>query len=91
MDCAACGNKVDTAIRRLPGVEDVAVSVSTGAVKVRHADGFDVAAVTRQVRNLGYGVENAGGAGMATAGKPTLTMPATRTMTPPRRAGRGGE
>ncbi|GGE16366.1 ATPase [Aureimonas endophytica] len=69
MDCAACGNKVDTAIRRLPGVEDVAVSVSTGAVKVRHADGFDVAAVTRQVRNLGYGVENAGGAGMATAGQ----------------------
>ncbi len=61
MDCAACGNKVDTAIRRLPGVEDVTVSVSTGTVKVRHADGFDANAVTRQVRNLGYGAEAANG------------------------------
>ncbi|WP_427026451.1 heavy metal translocating P-type ATPase (plasmid) [Aureimonas ureilytica] len=69
MDCAACGNKVDTAIRRLPGVEDVTVSVSTGAVKVRHADGFDAAAVTRQVRNLGYGAENADAADPATAGR----------------------
>ncbi|WP_062016862.1 heavy metal translocating P-type ATPase [Aureimonas sp. AU4] len=69
MDCAACGNKVDTAIRRLPGVEDVAVSVSTGAVRVRHTDGFDAAAVTRQVRNLGYGAENADGADPATVGR----------------------
>ncbi|KAB0679671.1 heavy metal translocating P-type ATPase [Aureimonas leprariae] len=69
MDCAACGNKVDTAIRRLPGVEDVAVSVSTGAVKVRHAAGFDVAAVTRQVRNLGYGAENADEANPASDGQ----------------------
>ena len=57
MDCAACGNKVDTAIRRLPGVEDVAVSVSAGTVKVDHAEGFDGSAVLRQVRNLGYGAE----------------------------------
>ncbi|WP_279480210.1 heavy metal translocating P-type ATPase [Aureimonas sp. SK2] len=62
MDCAACGNKVETAIRRLPGVEGVAVSVSTGTVKVRHAEDFDTAAVTRQVRNLGYGAETADGA-----------------------------
>lgn len=65
MDCAACGTKVDTAIRRLPGVQDVTVSVTTGAVKVRHADGFDAAAVTRQVRNLGYGAEVANGSGAA--------------------------
>jgi Cd2+/Zn2+-exporting ATPase len=57
MDCAACGNKVDTAIRRLPGVEDVAVSVSAGTVKVSHAEGFDGTAVVKQVRNLGYGAE----------------------------------
>jgi Cd2+/Zn2+-exporting ATPase len=62
MDCAACGNKVETAIRRLPGVEDVTVSVTSGAVKVRHGAGFDAAAVTRQVRNLGYGAEAANGA-----------------------------
>jgi Cd2+/Zn2+-exporting ATPase len=70
MDCAACGNKVDTAIRRLPGVEDVTVFVSTGAVKVRHVDGFDAAAVTRQVRNLGYGAEIANGTNSAAIAPP---------------------
>ncbi|NDV88851.1 cadmium-translocating P-type ATPase [Aurantimonas aggregata] len=59
MDCAACANKVDTAIRRIPGVEDVAVSVSAGTVRVRYADGFEGSAVVRQVRNLGYGAEPA--------------------------------
>ncbi|WP_061929860.1 heavy metal translocating P-type ATPase [Aureimonas sp. AU22] len=71
MDCAACGNKVDTAIRRLPGVEDVTVSVTTGVVKIRHADGFDAAVVTRQVRNLGYGAEAANGTAIATVATPT--------------------
>ncbi|MBB3999810.1 heavy metal translocating P-type ATPase [Aureimonas pseudogalii] len=60
MDCAACGNKVDTAIRRLAGVEDVAVSVAAGSVRVRHGEGFDDASVIRQVRNLGYGAEPGG-------------------------------
>ncbi|ORE90743.1 heavy metal-associated domain-containing protein [Aurantimonas sp. 22II-16-19i] len=59
MDCAACGNKVDTAIRRLPGVEDVAVSVSAGTVRVSHVYRFDGTSVVRQVRNLGYGAEAA--------------------------------
>ncbi len=68
MDCASCGNKVDTAIRRLPCVEDVTVSMSTGTVKVRHAKDFNTAAVTRQVRNLGYGAESADGAN-PTSGK----------------------
>jgi Cd2+/Zn2+-exporting ATPase len=59
MDCAACGSKVDTAVRRLPGVDDVVVSVSAGTLKVSHAADFDSAAVVRQVRNLGYGAEPA--------------------------------
>ena len=70
MDCAACGNKVDTAIRRLPGVEDVSVSVSAGTVRVSHADGFDIAAVLRQVRNFGYGAEPAGNRAVAADGHP---------------------
>jgi len=72
MDCAACGNKVDTAIRRLPGVEDVAVSVSAGTVRVSHADGFDTAAVVRQVRNLGYGAELAGDRAAGADGHPAV-------------------
>ncbi|HEY1072060.1 heavy metal translocating P-type ATPase [Brevundimonas sp.] len=57
MDCAGCGSKVDTAVRKLPGVTDVAVAVSTGVLKVQHGDGFASDGVLRQVRNLGYGVE----------------------------------
>ncbi|WP_303718313.1 heavy metal translocating P-type ATPase [Brevundimonas naejangsanensis] len=57
MDCASCGSKVDTAVRKLPGVTDVAVAVSSGLLKVQHDAGFAGEGVLRQVRNLGYGVE----------------------------------
>ena len=57
MDCAGCGSKVDTAVRKLPGVADVAVGVSSGVLKVRHGAGFAEDGVLRQVRSLGYSVE----------------------------------
>jgi len=57
MDCANCGSKVDAAVRKLPGVTDVAVAVSSGLLKVQHDAGFAGEGVLRQVRNLGYGVE----------------------------------
>jgi Cd2+/Zn2+-exporting ATPase len=54
MDCAGCGRKIDTALRRLPGVEDVSVAVQTGALRVRHGGGLTDEAVLQQLRNLGY-------------------------------------
>ncbi|CAM2903878.1 Lead, cadmium, zinc and mercury-transporting ATPase [Brevundimonas diminuta] len=57
MDCASCGSKVDAAVRKLPGVTDVAVAVSSGVLKVQHGADFAGEGVLRQVRNLGYGVE----------------------------------
>ena len=30
MDCASCASKIDTAVRRMPGVTDVSVSVTAG-------------------------------------------------------------
>lgn len=59
MDCASCAAKIDTAIRRLPGVLEVAVSVSAGTLKVVHSGEPDETPVLRQVRNLGYGAEPA--------------------------------
>ena len=53
MDCAGCAGKVDTAVRRLPGVEDVAVSVVAGAMTVTHRDA-DLAAIAGKVTELGY-------------------------------------
>lgn len=63
MDCAACAAKIDTAVRRVPGVVDVAVSVSAATLVVRHGDASVLAAVERQVVGLGYGLSSAGGAG----------------------------
>ncbi|OHC92285.1 MAG: ATPase [Sphingomonadales bacterium RIFCSPHIGHO2_01_FULL_65_20] len=54
MDCAGCGRKIDTAMRRLAGVEDVSVSVSSGVLKVQHGGAVGDDAVLQQLRNLGY-------------------------------------
>lgn len=55
MDCASCAAKIETALRRLPGVDDVSVSVSAGTMSVRQVD--DPALVTeieQKVASLGY-------------------------------------
>lgn len=73
MDCASCGRKIDTAIRRLPGVEDVSVAVQTGVLKIRHGGDLADEAVLQQLRNLGYIGEAAAptsGAVAAAAGPP---------------------
>ncbi|MCZ0738744.1 heavy metal translocating P-type ATPase [Phreatobacter sp. AB_2022a] len=57
MDCASCAAKIDTAVRRLPGISDVAVSVATGRMTVTHAPESDLAALSARVAGLGYGVE----------------------------------
>ena len=54
MDCASCGTKVDTATRRVAGVEDVAVSVVNQTMTVKHAPGADLAEISAKVGNLGY-------------------------------------
>jgi len=54
MDCAGCGRKIDTAIRRLAGVEEVSVSVSSGVLKVQHGGAVGDDVVLQQLRNLGY-------------------------------------
>lgn len=54
MDCGSCAAKIDTAVRRMPGVADVAVSVATRTLTVHHAAGSDLAAVEKKVTSLGY-------------------------------------
>ncbi len=59
MDCAGCGQKIATAVRRVPGVRDVNVSVGAGALTVEHEANFSLASVERQVKGLGYGIARA--------------------------------
>jgi Zn2+/Cd2+-exporting ATPase len=54
MDCASCAAKIDTAVRRVTGVEDVSVSVSAGTMTIQHADSQDLVAIEDRVRSLGY-------------------------------------
>ncbi len=56
MDCASCATKIDTAVRRIPGVGDVAVSVTAGTMTVQHNETSDLGAIEKQVAGLGYQV-----------------------------------
>ncbi len=60
MDCASCAAKIDTAVRRLPDVTDVAVSVVAGTMTVTHGEGADLDELSRKVGSLGYKAMPAG-------------------------------
>ncbi|MBR2120130.1 MAG: cation transporter, partial [Afipia sp.] len=55
MDCAACAIKIENALRRIPGVTEVNVSVAGAAVTVRH-DLADTRTMSTQIAALGYAV-----------------------------------
>lgn len=54
MDCASCASKIDTAVRRMPGVTDVSVSVTAGTMTVKHDETSDLAAIAKKLSGLGY-------------------------------------
>jgi Cd2+/Zn2+-exporting ATPase len=56
MDCTGCASKIDAAVRRIPGVANVAVSVTTGTMTVQHDTSSDLGAIERKVTGLGYRV-----------------------------------
>lgn len=56
MDCAGCAAKIDTAVRRLPGIEEVSVSATAGTMTVRHNSQSDLTKLERAVTGLGYGI-----------------------------------
>lgn len=62
MDCASCAAKIDTAVRRMPGVDDVSVSVTAATMVVSHDDQSDLKAIGRKVEGLGYTVKQLGAA-----------------------------
>lgn len=55
MDCASCATKIDNALRRIPGVQDVNISASSGKLSVRHT-GASEDDIIKQVSKLGYGI-----------------------------------
>lgn len=66
MDCAGCARKVETAARRMDGVEDVSVSVTTEAMTVTHRADADLDALALRISSLGYPTVRIDGRGAAT-------------------------
>ncbi len=86
MDCASCASKIDTAVRRMPGVEDVSVSVAAGTMSVKHADDGELAAnIVSKVGKLGYRLHPIAGhqkpAIVAAHTRATILATATATAT----------
>jgi Cd2+/Zn2+-exporting ATPase len=57
MDCASCAAKIDTAMRRIPGIGEVTVSSTAGTMSIVHGDDLDLEAVEKRVVALGYTIE----------------------------------
>lgn len=62
MDCASCAAKIDTAVRKLPGITDVSVSATAGTMTVDFNGEENLPAVEKTVQKLGYGVAPRDGA-----------------------------
>src|ERR1700761_3974215 len=57
MDCASCAAKIESAVGRVAGAEDVRVNYHTQVVALRLDETVSPrAAVEEQVRRLGYGI-----------------------------------
>jgi Cd2+/Zn2+-exporting ATPase len=61
MDCASCVSKIENAVARLPGVEEVDVALASSTMTVRPGPELALGAVERQVKALGYSIVTAGG------------------------------
>ena len=69
MVCGSCAAKIETALRRVPGIREVRVSVPAGTVAVWHDDTLGADAVVRPLAALGYGATPADpGAGAGPSG-----------------------
>jgi len=57
MDCPSCAAKIETALGRLPGVEQVSVSLAAGTLTVLHQPQAQLApAIARRVSDLGFAI-----------------------------------
>jgi Cd2+/Zn2+-exporting ATPase len=62
MDCASCVSKIENAVSRLPGVEEVGVSLASGTMTIFPGPDLAKGAVERQVKALGYSIAPGDGA-----------------------------
>jgi Cd2+/Zn2+-exporting ATPase len=56
MDCGSCARKIETALTRVPGVSDIAISTATETLRLRVDGDGTGQQVEKVVRDLGYGI-----------------------------------
>ena len=54
MDCPSCVAKIEKAVSRVAGVQEVSVNLMAGTLTARLGPGGDPASITRTVAALGY-------------------------------------
>ena len=60
MSCAACVANVETAIKQLPGVQDVSVNLATESATVISSESIPIKKFTKAVTKMGYKLEPQG-------------------------------
>ncbi len=63
MTCSACQASVEKAVSRVPGVQEVAVSLLTNSMQVEHGEEATREAIIGAVRHAGYDAQVAGSPG----------------------------
>ena len=57
--CASCAGRVETALRALPGIQDVAVNLATGRVALSLPPGSNLSRAVETIRRAGFDVPEA--------------------------------
>lgn len=57
VDCANCANQVETAIKKIEGIENAVVSFMTQKMKITFAEGADIDAIMEQVKKTARRIE----------------------------------
>lgn len=57
IDCANCANLVETAIKKIDGINDASLSFITQKMKIEFADGADADSVIAEVLKVGRKIE----------------------------------
>lgn len=55
-DCASCAREIETALTRMPGVSEIAISTTTETLRLRVDGDSTGEQVEEVVRDLGYGI-----------------------------------
>lgn len=73
MSCAACVSNVETAIKQVPGVQDVSVNLATESASISTTESIPIKNFTRAVSKVGYKLEPQGASSLVERQQRTIS------------------